>query len=257
MYRSLALDFYLTVVLVRVVVIKVVVVFLGMIWAPYRQRDWSIWRHAVFFPVIARPGWATVEGVQAALTPQQARSGRSSVRVIFRALWFVGRQSHLREFARVYLTEEFLVCPASRAAIVECVLVDALTLFDMAWRRSTAIRTVLYSDARRRSLLLLLLGVAIILLETASRRLWRGRRATTEVVEPISVPSLRSLGRRIVTVSQVVGRLTVATSEARHGGGVVRWKGSAEVGVSIMVNSAYTSLWRMISDVGCCEMQMS
>jgi hypothetical protein len=218
MHRSLALDLYLTVVLVRVVVIKVMVVFLAMIWASYRQRDWSVWRHAVFLPVITRAGWATVEGVQAALTPQQTRSGRSSVRVVFRALWFVGRQSHLRKFARVYLTEELLVCPASRAAIVEGVLVDALTLFDMAWRRATAIRTVLHSNARRRSLLLLL-GVAIILLEAASRRLWWGRRATTEVVESISVPSLRSLGRRIVTVSQVVGRLTIATSEARHG----RW----------------------------------
>jgi hypothetical protein len=49
----------------------------------------------------------------------------------------------------------------------------------------------------------------------------------------------------------------VAGQVRGDGGGVVRWKGSAEVGVKSMVNSAYTSLWRMISDVGCCEMQMS
>jgi hypothetical protein len=197
-------------------VVKIVVVFMGMLWAPDRQRNRSIGRHAVLFPVVTRPGWATVEGVQTALTPQHTRSGRSSIRIIFWALWFVGRKSHLRKFARVYLTEELLVCPASRAAIVEGVLIDALTLFDMAWRRSTAVGTILHGSARRRSLLL---AVAIFFLEATPRRLRRGRWATAEVVETISVPSLRSLRRRIVAVSQVVGRLTVATSEARHG----RW----------------------------------
>jgi hypothetical protein len=67
----------------------------------------------------------------------------------------------------------------------------------------------LHRDSGRWSLL----GIAIVFFEAAP---WRLRWATGEVVEAVSVPSLR---RRIVAVGQVIGRLPVATVEARHG----RW----------------------------------
>jgi hypothetical protein len=191
-------------------VVKVMIVFVGMVWAPDRQRNWDVRGHAVLFSVVTRPGWATVEGVQTALAPEQARTGRSSIRIIFRLARLVRRKSHLCKLARVDLTEELLVCPASRAALDESVLENALTLIDLALWRPTAVWAVLHRNSRRRSSL----GVAIVLLEAAP---WRLGWATGEVVEAVSVPSLGSLGWRIVAVGQVVGRLPVATVEARHG----------------------------------------
>lgn len=210
MHRSLTLDLHLAVVLIWVMMVEVVVVFVTMIWAPDRQRDRDIRGHAVVFSIVTRPRWATVEGVQTALAPEQARSGRSGIWIIFRLARLVRRKSHLCKLARVDLTEELLVCPASRATLDESVLENALALVDLAWWRSTAIWSVLHRNSRRRSAL----GVPIVFLDEAAS--WRLGWATGEVVEAVSVPSLR---RRVVAVGQVVGGLPVATVEARHG----RW----------------------------------
>ena len=83
MHRSLTLDLHLTVVLVGVMVVKVMVVFMVVVWAPDRQRNRNVRGHAVLFSVVTRPGRAAVEGVQAALASEQARSGWSGIRIIF------------------------------------------------------------------------------------------------------------------------------------------------------------------------------
>jgi hypothetical protein len=211
MHRSLTLDLHFTIVLVWVMVVKIMIVFMGMVWAPDRQRNRDVRGHAVFFSVVTRSGRAAVEGIQTALAPEQARSGRSGIRIIFRLARLVRRKSHLCKLARVDLTEELLVCPASRATLDESVLENALALVDLAWWGSAAIWAVLHRNSRRRSPL----GVAVVLLDEAAS--WRLGWATGEVVEAVSVPSLRSLRWRIVAVGQVVGRLSVATVEARHG----------------------------------------
>lgn len=133
-------------------------------------------------------------------------------------------QSHLRELTRVDFAKELLVRSAPRAAFVESVLENALTLTAVGMtRRTTAVGPILHSDAGRRATLRLY--VAILFFMTAS---WRLGRATGEVVETVSVPALRSLSRGIVTIGQVVGGLAVALAEARHG-----WWPLGEVAVSV------------------------
>jgi hypothetical protein len=208
--RTLTLDLDFAVVFVRVMVVVVAVVF--VVGSPDRQGYRNVRRYAVIFPVfpvVARPGRTTVECVQAALTPQQARPRRRGIRVRL-LTWPVRSQSHLRELTRINLPKELLVGSASRAAFVESVLEDALTftLVGMT-RRTTAVGPVLHSDARGRAALWF--NIAILFLVSAS---WRLGRATGKVVEAVSVPALGS--RRMVTVGQVVGRLAVAVAKARH-----------------------------------------
>ena len=212
--RSLTLDLDFTVVFIRVMVVVVVVVF--VVGAPDRQGNRSVRRYAVLFPVVARPGRTTVECVQAALAPQQARPRRSGVSVFL--AWPVRSKSHLSELTRIDFAKELLVGSASRTAFVECVLEDALTLTLVGMTgRTTAVGPVLHSDTGRRTAL-----IAILLLIAAT---WRLGRATGKVVEAVSVPALR---RGVVTIGQVVGGLAVALTEARHG-----WWALGEVAVSV------------------------
>jgi hypothetical protein len=215
--RSLTLDLDFTVVFIRVMVVVVVVVF--VVGAPDRQGNRSVRRYAVLFPVVARPGRTTVECVQAALAPQQARPRRSGVSVFL--AWPVRSKSHLSELTRIDFAKELLVGSASRAAFVESVLEDAFTFTAVGMtRRTTTVGPVLHSDAGRRTTLRL--SIAVLFFITAS---WRLGRATGKVVEAVSVPALR---RGVVTIGQVVGGLAVALTEARHG-----WWALGEVAVSV------------------------
>jgi hypothetical protein len=79
-------------------VVVVVVVF--VVGSPDRQRYRNVRRYAVLFPVVARPGRTTVECVQAALAPQQARPRWCGIRVLL-LTWPVRSQGHLRELTRI------------------------------------------------------------------------------------------------------------------------------------------------------------
>jgi hypothetical protein len=204
----LTLDLNFAVVFVRVVVFVVVVVI--VLGSPDGQGYRSVRRYTVLFPVVARPSRTTVKCVQAALAPQQTRPRRCSVRVVLLTR-LVRSQSHLRELTRVDLAKELLVRSAPRAAFVESVLENALTLTVVGMtRRTAAVWPLVHSDARRRATLC----VAILVFIAAT---WRLGRATSKVVETVSIPALRSLGWGIVTVGQVVCRLAVAVTKARHG----------------------------------------
>jgi len=212
--RPLTLDLNFAVVFVRVMVVVIVVVF--VVGSPDRQRHRSVRRYAVLFPVIARSGRATIESVQTALTSQQARPRRRGVMVIL--TWPVWSKSHLRELTRVDLAKELLIGSASRAAFVEGVLEDTLTF--VKTRGATAVGPLLDSDTGRRTTLWLSIAVLVFIATS-----WRLGRATSKVVESVSVPALR---RGMVTIGQVVGGLAVALAEARHG-----WLSLGERAVSV------------------------